>query len=317
MYLGERPDFNNEFFSTVILVFLTLSLLFTFLVYYVKQLYVICSEKRPEEELKTPSFLEERKKRNYRWSQEKEKYTSFPFNWFYYLQIFCESNYLLLTVYALGYLILHYHWSSESKSCLVYQGCYEGPDNSLQSSNYTFETTLLVRSGDCPRYYDIIDYYNEYSPLSVSDKECSENHLGCCSLQATCNTYRKDNENEGNIHRTYLEYQRLIDLGYPNGFYSLNQLKGDTPCPTKKDIIQFYLTNNEKEYNGEYLTIVKLLRYLTYFLWSIVIAIYIHSKTNIISYDPLLVKCIFNLSHKIGLRKSSYEPTPAQDAVEP
>ena len=109
----------------------------------------------------------------------------------------------------------------------------------------------------------------------------------------------------------------MIDMGYPNGFYSLNQLKGDTPCPTKKDIIQFYLTNNEKEYNGEYLTIVKLLRYLTYFLWSIVIAIYIHSKTNIISYDPLLVKGIFNLSHKIGLRKSSYEPTPAQDAVEP
>ena len=326
MYLGERTDFNNEFFSKVVLVFLALSLLFTFLVYYVKQLYVICSEKRPEEELKTSSFLEERKKRNYRWSQEKEKYTSFPFNWFYYLQIFFESNFLLLTIYALGYLILHYHWSSESKSCLVYHDCYEGPDNSLQSSNYTFETTLLVRSGDCPRYYDIIDYYNEYSPLSVSDKECSENHLGCCSLQATCNTYRKENENENEEkrHYTYRNYQNLIELGYPNGFYSLNQLKGDTPCPTKKDVIQFYLTNNEKEYlAGGYLTLFKLAKFLAYFLWSMIIASYIRSKTNIITYDPLLVKGIFILSHTIGCRKSSYETTSAeddqdsQDAIEP
>ena len=109
----------------------------------------------------------------------------------------------------------------------------------------------------------------------------------------------------------------MIDMGYPNSFHSINQLKGDTPCPTKKDIIQFYLTNNEKEYKGEYLTFVKLAKFLTYFLWSMIIASYIRSKTNIITYDPLLVKGIFNLSHKIGLRKSSYGPTPAQDAVEP
>ena len=323
MYLGERLDFNNEFFSKVVVVFLVLSFLFTFLIYYVKQLYVICSEKLPEEELKAPSFLEERKKRNYRWSQEKEKYTSFPFNWFYYLQLFFESNFLLFTIYALGYLILNYHWSSESKSCLVYHDCYEGPDNSLQSSNYTFETTLFVRSGDCPRYYDIIDYYNEYSPLSVSDKECSENHLGCCSLQATCNTYRKENENDEKRHHTYRSYQHMIDMGYPHGFYSLNQLKGDTPCPTKKDVIQFYLTNNEKEYKGEYLTFVKLAKFLTYSVWLIYIFICLYGRTEIISYDPLLVKGIFNLSHKIGCRKSSYETTSveddqnAHDAIEP
>ena len=133
-------------------------------------------------------------------------------------------------------------------------------------------------------------------------------------LTLNLTNYRKNNEKESSRYYTYRNYQNLIELGYPNGFYSLNQLKGDTPCPTKKDVIQFYLTNNEKEYlTGEYLTFVKLAKFLTYFLWSMIIASYIRSKTNIITYDPLLVKGIFILSHTIGCRKSSYETTSSED----